>query len=393
MLFGNLESNKLVSTRTLQPLDMSLRFSRMRISSFFIDCAVILPLWAHASTSSGQSISLTPTQCQRLAEIVRSDQDAAAMFAVLKREADQSLSDQPEPIERIQTEGKLPGDPARIKSRDALADMGKLMSLGWVYAVTGESKYAAKARQFILAWTIVNRSKGDPIDDTSLEPLLLSYDLTRGIFSPEERQFVDAHLQGVAAAEMASAKKDANNQYNNWHSHRLKIVGLIALSLHDRPLIEQIARMYRDQIDHNIESDGSTTDFHERDALDYHIYDLEPLLTLAIAAQGNGIDLYSYQSPHGGSLSKGIQFLIPFAQGIKTHAEFVHSKVKFDRKRAEAGDIEHQAGRPFNPPSAIPILALAEYFDPSLLGLIQNLASKPGQKYVTWQMVLNDSRK
>jgi hypothetical protein len=204
---------------------------------------------------------------------------------------------------------------------------------------------------------------------------------------------VDAYLQGVVAAEMATAKAKAQNHYNNWHSHRLKIVGLIALLLHDAPLVEQTVRMYKEQIDHNIEPDGSTYDFHERDALHYHIYDLEPLLTLAIAAKGNGIDLYSYQSPRGGSLSKGVQFLIPFAQGVKAHPEFVNSKVPFDRKRAEAGAKEYEAGSPFVPHSALSALALAEYFDTSLVGLIQALGNKPSQKYVTWQMVLNDARK
>ena len=38
------------------------------------------------------------------------------------------------------------------------------------------------------------------------------------------------------------------------------------------------------QIAANLRPDGSSLDFHERDALHYHCYDLEPLLTLAIAA-------------------------------------------------------------------------------------------------------------
>ena len=365
----------------------------LRVWPLVIGCSPILWLGVFVGTGIAQSISLTPAQCQRLAEIVRNDNGAGAMFATFKREADRSLSDQPRPIDEIQTEGKLPQDLVKIKTEESLADMAKLMSFSYAYAVTGDAKYAAKAREFVLAWAKVNRSNGDPIDDTNLEPLLFTYDLTRNTFSPGELQMVDAYLQGVAAAEMATAKAKAQNHYNNWHSHRLKIVGLIALLLHDTPLVEQTVRMYQEQIDHNIEPDGSTYDFHERDALHYHIYDLEPLLTLTIAAKGNGIDLYSYQSSRGGSLSKGVQFLIPFAQGVKTHPEFVNSKVPFDRKRAEAGAKEYQPGSPFVPHSALPVLALAEYFDTSLIGLIQTLGNKPSQKYVTWQMVLNDARK
>ncbi|HZZ26978.1 MAG TPA: alginate lyase family protein [Pirellulales bacterium] len=340
-----------------------------------------------------QSISLTDVQRKRLAEIVHGDKDAGAMFAAFKRQADQALNDQPKPIDKIQTEGKLPKDPVKLKTEESLADMGKLEALAFAYAVTAEPKYADKSREFLLVWAGTNHSKGDPIDDTNLEPLLFNYDLTRSTFSADERQAVDAYLRGVAAVELATAKSKDNNHFNNWHSHRLKIVGLIAFLLPDQALIDTTVRMYKEQIEHNIEPDGSTYDFHERDALHYHLYDLAPLLTLAIAAKANGVDLYSYQSPKGGSLGKTIEFLLPYAQGTKTHAEFVNSKVSFDRKRAEAGAKEYQSGSAFQPHSALTVLGLAEFFDPSLLDLVHTLSHGNSPKYPTWQIVLNEVRK
>ncbi len=346
-----------------------------------------------ADCARAQSILLTQPQQKKLTQIVRADKEAAALYAGIKREADKALADAPKPIEKIQTEGKLAKDPAKIKTEESLADMHKLEVLGYAYAVDGDAKYAAKAREFILAWAKVNRSAGDPIDDTNLEPLLTAYDLARATFSPAERQTVETYLRGVGQAEIESGQKKHDNAHNNWHSHRLKIVGLIALLLHDKAAIDQTVALYKDQIDHNVHPDGSTYDFYERDALHYHMYDIEPLLTLAIAARNSGVDLYGYQSREGASLAKAVGFLLPFAQGTKTHAEFVNSKVGFDKRRADAGQKEYEAGASFEPRSAVMVLSLAQQFQPSLLEAIQKLLRKASQKYPNWQIVLNEARR
>jgi Alginate lyase len=353
---------------------------------------LIVGMASHLSAAE-QSIWITAPQQKRLADLVQNDQVVAALYSEQKRAADRALADNPKPIDVILTEGKLPQDPAKLKTEASLGDMQKIGALGYAFAVSVDPKYADKAREFILTWARTNHSAGDPIDDTNLEPLIVTYDLTRNTFSSDDRAIVDKYLRDVAAAELATAKSKKNNHYNNWHSHRLKIVGLIAFTLHDQALIDETTRLYKDQIDHNIEADGSTYDFHERDALHYHLYDVAPLLTLAIVAQNSGVDLYSYRSQSGATLRSAIDFLLPYAQGTKTHAEFVNSKVSFDRKRAEAGAKAYQAGAPFEPGSATSVFALAEFFDPSLLELVQTLSHKPAQKYPTWQSVLNAIRR
>lgn len=315
------------------------------------------------------------------------------MYARLHRAADEALAAEPNPIAQIEAEGKLKSDPAKIRTEASLKDMPKMEALGFAYAAEGKKEYAEKARAFILAWARQNHSVGDPIDDTGLESLLVAYDLTADTFSAADRNTADAYLREVAAKELETAKKHANNHYNNWHSHRLKILGLIAFVLKDKSLIEQTSAAFKEQIDHNLNPDGSSSDFHVRDALHYHIYDLEPLLALAIASRNNKIDLYNYQSPKGGSLAKGIAFLLPFAQGTQTHAEFVHSSVQFDRQRAESGDKAYQAGSPFQPKTAVGVLQLAELFDPTLLALEIKLAKPDAKLYPTWPSVLNAARR
>jgi hypothetical protein len=117
------------------------------------------------------------------------------------------------------------------------------------------------------------------------------------------------------------------------------------------------------------------------------------LLTVASAARNNDIDLYSYQSPQGASLGKAVKFLVLFADGTKLHPEFVNSKVGFDRKRAEAGEKEYEAGSAFQPRSALAALEKAELFDPSLLALVKKLVRREAQKYPTWESVLNAARR
>jgi hypothetical protein len=348
-----------------------------------------------APLASAGPVSLSDAQKVKLAELVKSDPDAKRRFEELKRQADGALSDHPNPIAEILSEGKLPRDPERIRTLESLKDMRTLYALGFAYAVTGEAPYAGKARQFLAAWAKVNHSRGDPIDDTNLESAIVAYDLVRSTCPEAERKAIDHWLLHSAEAEVESAAKHPTSTKNNWQSHRLKIVGLVGLLLEDKKLIDYAARGFREHVDRNLEPDGSSLDFHERDALHYHCYDLEPMLTLAIAFDQAGNHLYSHKSPKGASLAKSVQFLVPYCEGHKTHAEWVHSKVAFDRKRAEAGDAHYKAGTPFDPKSGRHTLELAAYFDPSLNKLVERLSAEKGDRarqenaYPTWRMVLN----
>ena len=361
--------------------------SRIRILWALSFCLASVP------DARAQSISLTEVQRKKLAKLVEQDPEAKALFAPLKQSADAALKDAPDPIERIQSEGKLKDDPAKIRTQACMKDMKKLHALGFAYAVTADARYPDKAREFILAWAKVNRSAGDPIDDTGLEPLITAYDLARGRFPEKDRAAVDGWLRTVAEAERKSFKAGTSTSVNNWHSHRLKIVGLIAFLLQDKGLIDYVTGAYKDHVGKNLNPDGSSLDFHERDALHYHTYDLEPLLTLAIAARQNGIDLYGFRADTGGTLEKSVRFLVPYCDGSKTHAEFVKSKVAFDRKRAESGDDRYKAGRPFEPAEGAGVLELAAAFDGSLTRLLIQVKRSPAKAYPTWQTVLNAARK
>lgn len=360
----------------------------MKIIVAFVALSTLLVVAANAEV-----VSLTTAQREKLAEWVMTDKTVAAQFQPLQREAEAALKSTPNPIEKIQSEGKLSSDPARIHTRESLKDMRKIDALGWAFAVTGDARYAARAKEFLLAWARVNQASGDPIDETNLEPLITTFDLVRAHFSVVESEVVANWLKKVATAEMGSRKEKASTSYNNWNSHRLKIVGLIGFALADKALIRYAVDGYKTQVEANLHPDGSSFDFHERDALHYHCYDLEPLLVLAIAAQQNGIDLYHFQSASGASVPKSVQFLISYCDGSKTHPEWVHSKVAFDRKRAQSGDKHFEAGRLFEPKEAAPVFELAAFFDEKYEATYALVTGKAAGKYLSWPLVVAAARR
>ncbi len=382
---------------------------------FKIRSLMLMALLVVAVTGFAEGISLSDSQRLKLADLVASDPEAKKLFQKLLREADASVSAKGNPIRRIGTAGKLAGDPLKIHSRASLEDMKKLNALGYLYAVTGppslgptarpelgprrseaktgKAEYGAAARRIILHWAKVNQPTGVPIDETKLEPLLTTYDLTRSTFSQPERKNVEDWLRAMARLELQSAHTNSVTSSNNWQSHRLKMVGLIGFLLEDKPLIQQAVDGFKRQIEENLAPDGSSFDFHQRDALRYHCYDLEPLLTLAVAAGQNGIDLYHYEAPNGASLPKAVAFLAPFCDGTRTHAEWVHSKVKFDRQRAEAGEKGFEVGAAFDPREARGVFERAAFFDEQYRPLVLRLYSNGAAEYPGWQSVLNQVRK
>ncbi len=330
------------------------------------DAPNLVPLTAELGTFC---ISLNTTQRAKFAALLKKDENQRLLKSV-QAEADGALQYKPNPIATIVSEGKLASDPAKIKSLASLQDMTKMAALGLAFAATGESKYSDKAREFVLAWARTHKSQGNPINDSKLEPLFWTFDLLRLQFSPAERGEIEAYCRAVAQTEHKKARFR-----DNWRSHQLKVIGLAGMAANDVELSRYACDEMLKHIALNLLPDGSSSDFKHRDAIHYHIYTLEPLITLAIAAKNNGLSqnvhtFYGYEAPNGASLRKSVDFLVPYFTGKKTHAEFVHSRVGFDKKRADAGEKGYKIGALFNPEKARHVLELASFFEPSLLEIL-----------------------
>jgi hypothetical protein len=271
--------------------------------------------------------------------------------------------------------------------------MRKMYALALVYKVSGDRKYLSALALYLTAWATTDRPRGDPIDDTNLDPVIEAYDMVKGDLSPATEETVRAWLKATADVELSAPFNRPNRatSFNNWHSHRLKIVGEIAFAIGDTALQGYTIRGIREQIARNLNADGSSSDFVIRDALHYHVYDLEPLLTLAIVLQrATGVNYYTYVSPAGTSIKKSVDWLLPYLTGEKTHGEFVNSTVEFDRQRARNGEAAYKAGTLFDPKNGVTTLLLAAYFDtdPELMPLARKLSGSE-DRYPGWQAVVN----
>ena len=150
---------------------------------------------------------------------------------------------------------------------------------------------------------------------------------------------------------------------NNWQSHRVKLATVAAFHLGDGALIARARKTFEKQIAANLRPDGSVLDFGMRDALHYVVYYLEPLLIAAYAAKEHGQDWYGFATLEGASLPRSVDWLAPYARDERTHAEFVHSVVPFDRQRREAGLATFQ-NADWQVVESAQVFALASSFDP-----------------------------
>lgn len=309
--------------------------------------------------------------------------------------AQKALTEMPDPIQTISTEGKLKGDPVKIATQASIRDFNKIYALAARYRITKQQQYLDKYIEFMLAWARINQPGGNPINDTNLDPVIEAYQLIKQSIPSAADKGIVKWLKATAMAEIENTPKDPNKgtAFNNWNSHRLKIIGEIGFATGDNKFQQFAIAGLKKQLAVNLLPDGSSIDFKERDALHYHVYDLEPLLTLSAAIKrATGQDFYNYQSETGSSLKKSVQWLIPFLTGEKTHEEFVHSTVAFDQKRADNGEAGYQKGTLFNPLNGLHTLAAAGYFDPSYDELYTKIkgGSKSDPNWLLLYRVMSD---
>lgn len=322
----------------------------------------------------------------RLRELIAREPSAAALFKTVKAQADLALTLQPHPIAVIRTEGLLKGDPAKSATKKSLQDVRHTEALAHAWLVTGDDRYLAKAREYLLAWARVNHPSSHAVDDTNLEPMIQTYELIQRTLSPADNALLRQWILALGA-EAAKPRKDSDNRYGNWNSHRAKIIGLAGFALNDPQLIATAKTEFENQIQHNLKPDGGSYDLDRRDSLHYHCYTLEPLLALCAAAHQHQLDWFNYATPDGRSLRRSVAFLQPYLDGSQTHKEWLGSKVDFDKKRADNGEKQFQPGQLWDPREGLKVLNLYYYFDPAVLPLIQRLEKK-SVPYPNWPALL-----
>jgi len=361
--------------------------ARMRYSRVFVFICLCLAVGG----AKAQYVGLSRQEAGRLSKRAKEDPNVKPLFDSIRQVADAAMGDDPNPIDTLRTEGLLQGDPRKTATWEAIGDFHKMYALSIAWRVTRKKEYFNKASVYLIAWADSNHSRGDPIDDTNLDPAIAAFDNIKEWLTPAENRRIGRWLRQAADAEMHAVynRPERATAHNNWNSHRLKIVGEIGFTIGDKALQQYAIDGIQEQIGRNLLADGRSEDFVSRDALHYHVYDLDPLLRLAIVLQrATKKDYYHYVAPSGSSLAGSVEWLLPYLDGRQTHAEFVNSTVEFDRRRAQNGEAGYKAGTLFEPRTGIATLVLAAYFDERKLAPARRLAGSV-EGYPSWQAVIN----
>ena len=294
-----------------------------------------------------------------------------------------ALTRPPGAIPQLHTEGTLPGKGIREISLKAKEDQPVVLNLALAWRLTGDRAYLDQAGRYLEAWADIYQPSFNPIDETGFDTLLMAYDLTEADLPAATRAKVDGFWRKMAVGYLDAMDAKPKNFETNWQSHRVKLATMAAFQTGDAKVIDRARAAFQAQITANLRADGTVFDFHERDALHYVTYDLDPLMMAALAAQAHGQDWFTWRNPAGANLPGALDWLAPYAKGEKVHVEFANSKIQFDRDRAGAGQKEY-APHPWDVTNGVGTYGLASLLDPRYRGLRDDLIARTGRQPAAW---------
>ncbi|WP_372716022.1 sulfatase-like hydrolase/transferase [Novipirellula sp.] len=330
---------------------------------------------------------LTAAQLAKLRKLVKTDPEAAALAASIGEQATPLLETEPRPIVVIEYEGLVNTDPKRIKTVEHLNQMSEIALLMRHWQATGDELTAKTLRHLIAGWAATYEPTGNDVNENKFHPLLVAYLALRDSFDELRRRRVDAWVQQIGELhEPAVAKSE---HVTNRYSKSVRLLAMAGLILQRDDWAEAANEGVRRFVRKSLYADGSSRDLKHRDSLTYHGSSLKPPMELAMLAGDDGLALYSWASPDGGSLKKSVDFMVPYAMGKKTHAEWVNTQVDLDRRRAAEGIEKYRAGRLYEPKDALGVMEYASYFDPDLMQVVRHLTEGDAKRFPTWRTLIN----
>lgn len=296
------------------------------------------------------------------------------------RDARTQRDAQPHPMAHVQTHALLPHEGIRDASEHAERDWHLALQAAVAWRLSGDPTLRDQVADYLDAWTAIYVPNFNPIDETNLDQLFQAYVLVRPALPAATRTAAERLIRRIADGYLAYLRRHEGSTYindtNNWQSHRIKLLATAAAALDDPALIAAAHERLLAQVATNIRPDGRTVDFDQRDALHYVTYDLEPLVQAALALSPYVHEnLLTVRSRNGSSLAAALDWLRPYAEGRRTHQEFVHTSEPFDVKRRQAG-LKGYGGR-WDPRNAGTLYAYAAVLSPAYRPLAKRLGASP----------------
>jgi len=246
--------------------------------------------------------------------------------AQIFEEAQKALKQDPSPVETLHSSGVSDkNDPMFLASRKAFGDSDKFALLAVAYRISGNTAYLNGAKRYLLAWAALNKPTGEPIDETRLDGFLWGIDLVRSQLTGSENQQVNAWLERWLDAKHAfhSGSISATNNHN---THFLKIEIMLDKLLGRTQDYNRDLGLIQKQLDANLLSTGESIDYQQRDAMHYHVYDLEAWSEIALVT-----------GCCGERIDRSFLFFENTLATNPNHIEFSNSTAPIDKKRAQAG--------------------------------------------------------
>jgi hypothetical protein len=242
------------------------------------------------------------------------------------KEAQKASRDDPSPLETLHSSGVSDkSDPSFQASRKAFGDADKFALIAMAYRLSGEGKYLEAARRYVLAWAQLNKPTGEPIDETRLDGFLWGIDLLRPDFSADDNRKINAWLERWLAAKR-SFSFGSISATNNHKTHFLKIVIMLDKLLGRSDDYKHDLAEIQKQLDANLLPSGESIDYQQRDAMHYHIYDLEAWNEIALVT-----------GCCGERIDRAFAFFETTMKNDPGHVEFAKTTAPIDKRRAAAG--------------------------------------------------------
>jgi len=257
---------------------------------------------------------------------LHASKDFVPVRAEVLEEGQKALREPPAPVEALHSSGvSNKDDPSFQATRKAFGDADKFALLAMAYRLSGESKYLDGAKRYVLAWAQVNKPTGEPIDETRLDGFLWGLDLVRSEFNVDEKRQIDAWLERWLVAKR-SFSFGRTSDTNNHKTHALKIVVMLDKLLDRSADYQHDLADVEKQLDANLLPNGESIDYQQRDAMHYHIYDLEAWNEIALVT-----------GCCGERIDRAFAFFDNTIKNDSAHVEFAKTTAPIDRRRAEAG--------------------------------------------------------
>ena len=215
--------------------------------------------------------------------------------------------------------------------------------------------------------------QGNPINEVKLLQLVHSFDLVNSAV-PEELKFAMANFAkaiilaednfylGKETPKTKRIENFANDSrvWNNWQTWRIALRASAAGFLHDSAELKKTKIVIDEMFEKNLPQNSPGFDFEHRDALLYHVYNLQAWINIAWYTP------YLLSASQLSRIEQAVSFIRPFYLGEQSHIEFSKSRVPWDKTRAESGANEYK-NIAWIPDHADTLLRIARCLFPSVL--------------------------